>query len=222
MAKFKSLLLEDYEYGDVDVPEKYDDLDFEPPSAAQQNAQRVIDWKDEHGRDEVSGMTQTGWQRANQLADGVEVSPDVIGRMASFARHEDNKEVADEYEDTPWKDKGHVAWLGWGGDEGVEWAQEMQDKMDKIDQQNEMKLTQDKLRQVIREELMKEARMTGDVAREAREALESTVEPKLTMLVRMAKKDPDMDGDWAEGILEDMKDLYGELADYETNAKTRR
>jgi hypothetical protein len=38
----------------------------------------------------------------------------------------------------------------------------------------------------------------------------------------MAKKDPDMDGDWAEGILEDMKDLYGELADYETNAKTRR
>ena len=85
-----------------------------------------------------------------------------------------------------------------------------------------MKLTEEKLRQVIREELMKEARMTGDVAREAREALESTVEPKLTMLVRMAKKDPDMDGDWAEGILEDMKDLYGELADYETNAKTRR
>jgi hypothetical protein len=222
MAKFKSLLLEDYEYGDVDVPEKYDDLDFEPPSAAQQNAQQVIDWKEEHGRDEVAGMTQTGWQRANQLADGVEVSPDVIGRMASFARHEKNKEVANEYEDTPWKDKGHVAWLGWGGDEGVEWAQEMQDKMNKIDQQNEMKLTQDKLRQVIREELMKEARMTGDIARDAREALERKVEPKLTMLVRTAKKDPDTDGDWAEGILEDMKDLYGELADYETNAKTRR
>jgi len=85
-----------------------------------------------------------------------------------------------------------------------------------------MKLTEEKLRQVIREELIKEARMTGDVAREAREALESTVEPKLTMLVRMAKKDPHTDGDWAEGILEDMKDLHQELADYETNAKTKR
>lgn len=164
MGKFKSLIFEDYEYGDVEVPEKYDDLDFEPPSAAQDNAQQVIDWKDEHGRDEVEGMTQTGWQRANQLADGVEVSPDVISRMAQFARHEDNKEVADEYEDTPWKDKGHVAWLGWGGDEGVEWAQEMQDKMDKIDQQNEtVKLSKSKLKSTIKEELQKlrERRRSG-------------------------------------------------------------
>ena len=83
-----------------------------------------------------------------------------------------------------------------------------------------MKLTEKKLRQIIREQLVKEAQMTGDLAHEAREALENKVEPKLTMLVRVAKKDPETDGDWAEGILEDMKDLYGELADYESNAKT--
>lgn len=107
MPKFKSLILEDYDYGDVDVPDKYDDLDFEPPSEAQNNAQKVIDWKDEHA-DDVEGMQQTGWQRANQLADGVEVSPDVISRMASFARHEDNAEVSDEHEGEPWKDAGRV------------------------------------------------------------------------------------------------------------------
>ena len=83
-----------------------------------------------------------------------------------------------------------------------------------------MKLTENKLRRIIREELINEAQMTGDLAHEAREALENKVEPKLTMLVRVAKKDPETDGDWAEGILEDMKDLYGELADYESNAKT--
>lgn len=208
-----------------DVPEKYEDLDFTPPSAAQDNAQQVIDWKEEHGEDEVTAMNQTGWERAHQLADGDELSPDVVDRMASFARHEKNKEVADRYEDTPWKDNGKVAWLGWGGDEGIEWAQDMADKMDKRDQQNEsMKLTETKLRQIIREELQEAGRsMAGQIAGEARETLERKVEPKLTMLVRVAKKEnPSKDGDWAEGILEDMKDLYDELADYETNAKTRR
>jgi hypothetical protein len=223
MKSLKQILTEDYEYGDVEVPDKYDDLDFEPPAEAQDNAQQVIDWKEEHGEDEVEGMTQTGWQRANQLADGVEVSPDVISRMAQFERHEDNAEVADEYEDTPWKDRGHVAWLGWGGDAGVEWAQEMQDKMDQIDnQQNEsVKLTEDKLRQIVREEL-NESRMAGQIASEAREKLEREIEPKLSMMVRVAKKDPNKDGDWAEGILEDMKDLYQELADYETHSETTR
>jgi hypothetical protein len=43
--------------------------------------------------------------------------------MASFARHRQNAEVSAEFKDTPWKDKGYVAWLGWGGTTGIEWAQ---------------------------------------------------------------------------------------------------
>jgi len=27
-----------------------------------------------------------------------------------------------EFKDTPWKDRGYVAWLGWGGTTGIEWA----------------------------------------------------------------------------------------------------
>lgn len=100
-----------------------DDM-YQPPSGAAGNAQKVLDWRDEHG-DEVAGMTQTGWTRANQLASGDKVSRDIVGRMAAFARHEKNSSVSAEHKDEPWKDAGYVAWLGWGGDTGINWAKEI-------------------------------------------------------------------------------------------------
>jgi hypothetical protein len=99
------------------------ELDLTPPAAAQDNAQQVLDWRDEHP-DEIEGMTETGWRRARQLAEGGELSADVVKRMAQFNRHRQNSGVADEHEGTPWRDAGHVAWLGWGGDAGVDWALE--------------------------------------------------------------------------------------------------
>ena len=98
--------------------ESYNDY----PESAKNNACKVLRWRDEHG-DEVQGMTQVGWTRANQLCNGENISEETIARMASFARHRENAEVAPEFESTPWKDKGYVAWLGWGGTTGVEWAQ---------------------------------------------------------------------------------------------------
>jgi hypothetical protein len=92
------------------------------PESAKNNACKVLRWRDEHG-DEVQGMTQIGWTRANQLCKGENISEETIARMASFARHRENAEVAAEFKSTPWKDKGYVAWLGWGGTTGVEWAQ---------------------------------------------------------------------------------------------------
>lgn len=122
----------------ADIPDKYSDLDFVPPKAAQENAQKALDWRDEHGRDEVEGGTRVGWIRANQLAKGQELSPDIVDRMAQFNRHRQNSEIADEYEGEPWKDKGYLAWNLWGGDEGVDWAIGMAEKMDERDkQQNE-------------------------------------------------------------------------------------
>ena len=98
--------------------ESYNDY----PESAKNNACKVLRWRDEHG-DEVQGMTQVGWTRANQLCKGENISEETIARMASFARHRQNAEVSPEFKSTPWKDKGYVAWLGWGGTTGVEWAQ---------------------------------------------------------------------------------------------------
>ena len=94
---------------------------YSPPEAARNNARRVLKWRDEHG-DAVAGMTQVGWTRANQLASGENLSRETVGRMAAFARHRKNADVAPEYEGEPWRDAGHVAWLGWGGTSGVDWA----------------------------------------------------------------------------------------------------
>jgi len=91
------------------------------PEAARNNARRVLRWREEHG-DEVAGMTSVGWSRARQLANNERVSRDTVAKMASFNRHRQNAEVAPEHEGEPWKDAGHVAWLGWGGTTGVDWA----------------------------------------------------------------------------------------------------
>ena len=97
--------------------QSYDDY----PSSVKGNACKAIKWKEEHG-DEVKGMTQVGWIRANQLCKGEKISEETIARMSGFQRHKKNSEVAPEYKDTPWKDKGYVAWLGWGGTTGINWA----------------------------------------------------------------------------------------------------
>ena len=138
LVKIKEYLKEDMGYGvgaiggyvDPGVKKKKKDvisksITFETyndyPEAAKNNACKVLKWRDEHG-DEVKGMTRVGWTRANQLCGGENISESTIARMAAFARHRKNAEVAPEFKSTPWKDKGYVAWLGWGGTTGVEWA----------------------------------------------------------------------------------------------------
>lgn len=101
------------------------------PKAAAKNAQTALDWRDKYGREEVDAGTPVGWQRANQLAKGEALSYDVVSRMAQFNRHRKNSTIAPEFKDTPWKDRGYVAWLIWGGDEGVDWAMETMDQIQK-------------------------------------------------------------------------------------------
>lgn len=91
------------------------------PQSATNNAKKVIAWKKKYGS-EVKGMTQVGWTRAGQLARREKLSRSTIARMASFKRHQKNATIDPKYKATPWKDKGYVAWLGWGGTSGVEWA----------------------------------------------------------------------------------------------------
>lgn len=94
---------------------------FQAPAAARKAAQKALDWKEEHG-DEVTAMTRTGWARANQLAKNKPLSLETVKRMAAFERHRSNAKISPELKDTPWKDNGYVAWLGWGGDAGIKWA----------------------------------------------------------------------------------------------------
>jgi len=107
-------------YHKDEISEKFESTNDYPESASN-NACKVLRWRDEHP-DEIQGMTQIGWIRANQLCNKENISRETIGRMAAFERHRQNAEVAPEFKDTPWKDAGYVAWLGWGGTSGIEWA----------------------------------------------------------------------------------------------------
>jgi hypothetical protein len=117
-------LFEDF-VNDINEAESYTDY----PAAASKNAQKALDWREKYGRDEITAGTPVGWQRANQLAKKEPISADVVSRMAQFNRHRKNSKISADNKDTPWKDKGHVAWLLWGGDEGVDWAMKKVDEI---------------------------------------------------------------------------------------------
>ncbi len=104
-----------------EVLENTDEKTFKVPAGAKGNAQQVLDWKEKHGS-EVKGMTSTGWARARQLATKSEIGLSTVKRMAMFNRHRKNAEVDPKFKSEPWKDRGHVAWLGWGGTSGIDWA----------------------------------------------------------------------------------------------------
>ncbi len=91
------------------------------PKSVSNNAKKVLEWKKKYGS-EVKGMTAVGWARANQLANKRNLSYETIARMAAFNRHRKNATIDPKYKSTPWKDRGYVAWLGWGGTSGINWA----------------------------------------------------------------------------------------------------
>jgi hypothetical protein len=83
------------------------------PQSVKVNAQRALNIRDQYN---VSCGTPVGWARANQLANGENITRDTIARMSAFERHRDNSKG------DPKKDCGALMWLAWGGNEGVEWA----------------------------------------------------------------------------------------------------
>ena len=106
--------------GIKNAPAKYDGIDFSPPEGVRKEAQQGLDWRREHGR----GGTEVGIARARDLSNGVEVSPDTIGRMVSyFARHEvDKKGEGWSPGEDGYPSNGRIAWALWGGDPGRAWA----------------------------------------------------------------------------------------------------
>lgn len=96
------------------------------PEAATNNAKMALKYKEENGS---SCGTPVGWTRARQLANRERISRDTIARMASFKRHQQNKDV-------PYDEGcGGIMWDAWGGDAGIEWAIR---KLDQIDNKKSM------------------------------------------------------------------------------------
>jgi hypothetical protein len=92
------------------------------PQAARNNAKRAIAYKEKNGS---SCGTAVGWNRARQLASGEALSRSTIARMASFKRHQQNKDV-------PYSEGcGGIMWDCWGGSAGVNWAISKLKKIDK-------------------------------------------------------------------------------------------
>jgi hypothetical protein len=98
-----------------------DEKKFKVPSGARGNARKVLEWKKKY-RGDVKGMTSVGWARARQLASQSEISLATVKKMAGFNRHRKNAAVDPKFKSEPWKDRGYVAWLGWGGTSGIDWA----------------------------------------------------------------------------------------------------
>ena len=84
------------------------------PESAVINAKRALNYAEKNGWGSCG--TLIGKARANQLANKEPISRDTIARMASFKRHQQNKEV-------PYGEGcGGLMWDAWGGTEGIEWA----------------------------------------------------------------------------------------------------
>ena len=115
--------------------ESLEDLDLVPTDEMKEQVDKVLKWKQDGKVPDDCG-TRTGWERANQIQNKENLSPETVGRMVSFfARHEDNKDVDEDKAE--WEDCGYVMWLAWGGDPGREWAERKQAAIEAREQDNE-------------------------------------------------------------------------------------
>lgn len=140
--KLETIEKHGYSY-DRRVAGKYDHIDFKPPASVAKAAEKGLEYRKRQGEDKA-GLTPgeaskegigSGVQRAVNLKNRDEISPEVIRQMNGFfSRHEKNKSVDPKYEGEPWKDKGYVAWLLWGGDPGKAWVAKVLKQMESADQ----------------------------------------------------------------------------------------
>ncbi|GIV50493.1 MAG: hypothetical protein KatS3mg038_1014 [Candidatus Kapaibacterium sp.] len=109
-------------------PNRYSHIDFTPPEAVRQMAERGLELRRKFGR----GGTPIGIARARDLKNGVAVSPETIKRMVLFfARHERDRRPGWNNPQNP--TNGYIAYLLWGGAPGRVWAQSVKRLMDLAD-----------------------------------------------------------------------------------------
>jgi len=92
------------------------------PESASNNAKRALEWAEKNGWGSCGEAT--GKKRASQIASKSPLSRDTISRMASYKRHQQNKDV-------PYSEGcGGLMWDAWGGTSGIEWAINKLKKLD--------------------------------------------------------------------------------------------
>lgn len=113
--------------------DRYDHIDFSPPDGVREEAQRGLDWREEHGR----GGTEVGVARARDLSNGRSISPETARRMkAYFDRHASDQQGEGW---SPGEDgfpsAGRIAWALWGGDPGQAWASKLVRQIEAADKE---------------------------------------------------------------------------------------
>ena len=106
-------------------------MPYKPNDGMKVEAQRGLDWREEHGR----GGTRVGAVRARQIVAGENLSEDTVKRMYSFfSRHEVDKqgEGFSQGEDG-YPSNGRIAWALWGGDAGYSWSKRIVERLKKED-----------------------------------------------------------------------------------------
>ena len=100
-----------------------------PNEGMKVEAQRGLDWREEHGR----GGTRVGAVRARQIIAGENLSDDTVKRMYSFfSRHEvDKKGKGFNQGEDGYPSNGRIAWALWGGDAGFSWSKRLVEQMKK-------------------------------------------------------------------------------------------
>ena len=118
-----ALAMADADRADADPTAADRDREYRIPRGVQQAAEQALRWRDERGT-VVDGGTDAGWRRARQLAAGGRIrGQEVIEIAAWWARHEeDASSVSPEHVGEPWRDRGYVSGLLWGGVPGRDWA----------------------------------------------------------------------------------------------------
>ena len=111
------------------------------PESAKNAAKKALDWAEKNGWGSCG--TPVGKMRANQLAKGEPISEETISRMASFARHAQNKDV-------PYSEGcGGLMWDAWGGTAGIEWASNKLEEINKTNMSKQQFQADDEKRIVI-------------------------------------------------------------------------
>lgn len=109
------------------------------PKYIRENARRALRYIEDGSK----AMLPIGRRRARQLAEGKPLGRVTLEKMYRFKRHQNNA----SYIGDPSRDRGAVAWLGWGNSlrqgKGVpdasEWARRQLNRIDKVSQSNRKK-----------------------------------------------------------------------------------
>ena len=137
------------------------------PKAAIEAAKRGIELNKENGN---KCATQVGKVRAQQLANGENLSLDTIRRMRSFLiRQRDNYELAQSRKD--YTACGYISYLLWGGEAALPWAEK------KLRQAGEeFTIENDIIEELIKCEMSKDAKYIDLLPEDIQDALLATLD----------------------------------------------